>query len=247
MAIRFPNMQPGGGYSSEYTGEPGDIPFQDVNSAIKFYQAQQEAQKAKALKQTNLRAATSRITSAAQERPNFTGVQPSAPPSGMSGGSAWNESGMGYSTGLVPPGTEGGTPHLDIPAYDQERVEALAQRVAAPSLRKLRSEVQSVQGGVYDNPNVKALTLRQALQGYGAGLESTMSGALGAGATMYGNEYDPQVQAAHANFEAQLQAQRLASQERQAALSRAFQAWSQTGDMPGQTNARGLPIRIPAA
>ena len=168
--------------------------------------------------------------------PAFTGVQPSAPPSGFGGGGgAWQEpdaGSLGYSTGLVPPGT---TPRLDIPVYDQEKVEALAQRTAAPSIRKLRNEVQQVQGGVYDNPNVKAMTLRQALEGYGSGLESVVGGSLGTAAGMYGQEYQPQV-------ENVMQNNRLASIERENRYNRAFQSWQKTGKAPGSTNARGLPI-----
>lgn len=143
-----------------------------------------------------------------------------APPSGFTMGSGVygtsNARGTGgYATGLVPP-TRG--VNLEIPEYDQGRVEALAQRVAAPGIRKLRSEVQTAQGGVYDNPNVKAMTLRQALQGYGSGLESVMGGALSAGAGMYAREYDPKVTGAITNYrgnlERELQAERLAAQER---------------------------------
>ena len=235
---------PMGGSSNLYLPDDPEewgTKFGDARSAKTFYEAAGAAQKYKAQKEANLRSATTRISSAAQSAAPV-GQQPAVAPSGFGGGSTWNEEGMGYATGLVPPGSGGGTPHLTIPVYDQGRVEALAQRVAAPSIRKLRDEVQTVQGGVYDNPNVKAMTLRQALQGYGGGLESVMSGALGAGAGMYGQEYDPQVAAAHANYEGELQAQRLASQERQAALNRSFEAWEKTGNAPGSTNVRGLPI-----
>jgi hypothetical protein len=238
-----------GGSSNQYSDNPEDwgVQFADASSALKFYQAKKAANEATAASNANLRTATQGIRSVAQERPNFTGVQPAVAPSGMGGGSTWNEGaaggGAGYATGLVPPGT--GSPHLDIPVYDQQRVEALAQQVAAPGIRKLRNQVQATQGGVYDNPNVKAMTLRQALEGYGSGLESVMGGALGSGAAMYGQEYDPQVAAAHANYEGQLQTERLASQERQAALNRSFESWSKTGTMPGNQNSRGLPI--PAA
>ena len=168
--------------------------------------------------------------------PNFTGVQPAVAPSGFGGGSTWSEpdggSTGGYSTGLVPPGT---TPTLEIPKYDQEKVEALAQRTAAPGIRKLRDQVQEVQQGVYENPNVKAMTLRQALAGYGSGLESVMGGSLGSASGMYNQEYAPQVDAA-------MQANRQAFQERENRYNRSFQAWLKTGQNPGSTSARGLPV-----
>lgn len=130
----------------------------------------------------------------------------------------------GYSTGLIPPST---VAPLTIPVYDQGKVESLAQQVGAPGIKLLRDQVQKAQGATSDNPNVKALTLRQALQGYGSGLESVMGGALTAGAQMYGQEYNPQVAGATANYQGALQqamqAASIAAQERIAAANRASQ------------------------
>jgi hypothetical protein len=144
------------------------------------------------------------------------------PPSGGSFGRA------GYSTGLVPPGSEGA--ELKIPAYDEQKVEGLAQRVAAPGIRKLRDQVQQVQGGVYENPNVKAMTLRDALAGYGTGLENVMGGAFNTASGIYGQEYQPQVAAATTNYQGnlqrELQANSIASQERTAAANRYAQTWN---------------------
>jgi hypothetical protein len=86
---------------------------------------------------------------------------------------------------------------------------------------------------VYDNPNVKRMTLRDALQGYGSGLENVMAGALKTGAGIYGQEYGAQVGKAGAEFgagetrrlqterigaEQGMQRERLASNERIAQL-----------------------------
>ena len=124
---------------------------------------------------------------------------------------------------LTPRVTAG---QLEIPVYDQGRVEALAQRAAAPGIRKLRDQVQQVQGANPENPNVKAMNLRQALAGYGSGLETVMGGALSAGTSMYGQEYDPQVAEATTNYQGNLQRE-LESERRYAQSWNAWiNAWS---------------------
>jgi len=106
----------------------------------------------------------------------------------------------------------GGTISGSLPVYDTGAVEKLTQRFAAPGIRNLRSAVQDVQQGYYENPNVKAHTVRESLAGYGQGLESVMGGALKEGASVYGQEYQPKVQA-------QLQANQIASNEAMQASS----------------------------
>jgi len=124
---------------------------------------------------------------------------------------------------LTPRVTAG---QLEIPEYDNQRVEALAQRAAAPGIRKLRDQVQQVQGANPENPNVKAMNLRQALAGYGSGLETVMGGALSAGTSMYGQEYDPQVAEATTNYQGNLQRE-LESERRYAQSWNAWiNAWS---------------------
>jgi hypothetical protein len=87
------------------------------------------------------------------------------------------------------------------------QVNSLAQRIAAPSIRSLRTAVQDVQQGVYDNPNVKAMTVRQALAGYGQGLESAVGGSLSTAANIYNVPYQAQAQSA-------LQANQIASNQK---------------------------------
>lgn len=83
--------------------------------------------------------------------------------------------------------------YLDMPAYEapasaipeytpssgvsESQIKKLTRQTAAPGLRNLRQQMMSISGQHYANPNVKKMTLRQALAGYGAGLESVMSGA----------------------------------------------------------------------
>ncbi len=122
-----------------------------------------------------------------------------------------------------------GAPDTALPVYDTSKVEALAQRFAAPGIRNLRNTVQNVQQGVYENPNVKRMTLRDALQGYGAGLEGVMAGALKEGAGIYGQEYGPQVQGAlqtqRINATERMQSASNASNERIAELNNQWRAW----------------------
>lgn len=91
------------------------------------------------------------------------------------------------------------------PTYDLNRVESLTQRAAAPGLRKLRNAVSSAANQYYANPNVKAMTLRQALEGYGTGLESVMSSAHSTAASEYGTEYAGKVDTAKTQYQGNLQ------------------------------------------
>ena len=152
-------------------------------------------------------------------------TRPTLPMSVLSGGTSY--SGMktlpGGSSGATP-----GTPETPIapapptpynlPVYDTSKVEGLAQRFATPGIRNLRHSMQDVQQGAYDNPNVKRMTLRDALAGYGQGLESVMAGALKEGTNVYGQQYGAEVSKAGAEFGAGearvLQGTSIASQER---------------------------------
>jgi hypothetical protein len=117
------------------------------------------------------------------------------------------------SFGAVKGGSVGaGTSPGGLPAYDESKVEGLAQRFAAPGIRKLRNAVQETQQGYYENHNVKRMTLRDSLAGYGQGLESVMGGALEKGASVYGQQYGAQVQA-------KLQSNQIASNESMQAAS----------------------------
>jgi len=127
----------------------------------------------------------------------------------------------GFEGGIGGEGTTTTTPGL--PEYDMSKVESLAQRAAAPGVRSLRSAVQETQQGYYANPNVKRMTLRDALAGYGQGLENVMGGAYKTGAAIYGQEYGVQAQGA-------MQQRQIASQEamqqKQIAAAESMQASS---------------------
>ena len=86
------------------------------------------------------------------------------------------------------------------PTYDENKVESLAQRKAAPGLRSARQALQSSTGGYYENPNVKRMTLRDALAGYGMAVENVMAGASNEARSQYNNEYNIEADAAKTNF-----------------------------------------------
>lgn len=68
----------------------------------------------------------------------------------------------------------------------------------------LERQVQQAVGGHYDNPNVKALMVRGALEAYGIGLAGALASAGRQATAEYGQEYQSTYEAAMANFRAKL-------------------------------------------
>lgn len=68
-------------------------------------------------------------------------------------------------------------PTFEAPEFDDRAVRAKAQRIAGPQIRRLRDVIQAAAARNYENPNVRKMTLRQALAGYGQGLGDVMTGA----------------------------------------------------------------------
>lgn len=97
--------------------------------------------------------------------------------SGGGGPSGGNRTSTSTTTFTMPRPTLPKLPTLEMPRVDKRAVAALAQKAAAPGIRTLRESVQTAMNVQSDNPNVRRMTLREALQGYGAGLERVMSGA----------------------------------------------------------------------
>ena len=77
-------------------------------------------------------------------------------------------------TGPVPIAPE--ADEFEGPEWDKRYIARMAQQKAAPEIRKLRTAYQQAAGQSFENPNVKAMTLREALGGYGQGLQSAMAG-----------------------------------------------------------------------
>ncbi len=80
-------------------------------------------------------------------------------------------------------------PKFEMPTWDEGEISSLQQQLAAPTLRKLRQQIREAQGKYYDNPNVKRMTLRDALAGYGLGVEEAMAGSRGQATSEYQQKY----------------------------------------------------------
>lgn len=76
-------------------------------------------------------------------------------------------------------------PEYNAPVWNDAAVGDLTQQRAAAGVRTLRDQIQMATNRRYGSPQVARMTLRSALQGYGAGLDTVMSGA----ATTATNEY----------------------------------------------------------
>ena len=141
----------------------------------------------------------------------------------------WTEqqrpTGSETTTSWTPPGpapTMGEIPEFEAPEWDEGEISRIRQVRAAPGVRRLRGAVQQAMGGVYESPQIKRMTLRQALAGYGMGLESVMSGAGREARGEYGEEYGREY--AGEQMEWQANAQRISQM-----YSGAMQAWAQSG------------------
>ena len=88
------------------------------------------------------------------------------------------------------------------PLPDTGRIQFLTQQAAAPGARKLRMGLLGAlqMAKRAENPNVQALLGRQAVAGYGEGLESVMGGARREGMGMYAPEYAAMTEQEKANW-----------------------------------------------
>ena len=96
----------------------------------------------------------------------------------------------------------GPAPELNLPEYDEDKVSTLTQKRAAPGIRRLREATRSAMSETYDNPNVKKMTVKDALAGYGTGLENVMAGAGRTATQEYGQQYAASVGVEMAKFQA---------------------------------------------
>ena len=147
-----------------------------------------------------------------------------------SGGDRPGEAGGYGAPGAAP--TMGEAPVWQKPEYDEGKVSALTQKRAAPGVRRLRETTQQAMSATYDNPNVKKMTVRDALAGYGTGLESVMAGAGTTARAEYGQEYAADVAGSMATFQGQLtrRAQEFDVQSRNYLMGRENEYWKQRQD-----------------
>jgi len=126
----------------------------------------------------------------------------------------------------------GEAPKLEMPEYDEDKVSSLTQKRAAPAIRRLRETTQQATSGTYDNPNVKKMTVREALAGYGTGLEGVVAGAGRAAAAEYGDQYAASVNAEMAKYQAALnrQSQEYEVRSRDWLMGRENEYWKERQD-----------------
>ena len=98
---------------------------------------------------------------------------------------------------------------FEAPEWDEAEISRLTQKRAAPGLRRLRSAVQMAMTRPYESPQIRRMTLREALSGFGMGLESVMGGAGREATGEYGARYGREFTAATMTWQAQ-QTQRMA-------------------------------------
>lgn len=143
-----------------------------------------------------------------------------ARPTGQVSTSAWAPSGKVPELGDMEP--------FEAPEWDTRKIARKTQVKAAPGVRKLRSAMQRVGARRFENPNVGAMTLREALGGYGLGLQGVMAGAESAAQAEYGREYQQQYQAKAMGYQANLQRQ-------MAEYQTAYQAYLKGGTTTAKT------------
>lgn len=106
--------------------------------------------------------------------------------------------------GVAPEAPEVGA--FAAPPWRESEIRRLTQMKAGPGLRRLRREAQRVAGQYFENPNVKRMTVREALAGMGIGMGSILTGAGGAAAQEYGMQYGREYGAALTSYQAQTNA-----------------------------------------
>lgn len=92
-------------------------------------------------------------------------------------------------------------PVFTPPAYDRSRIRQLSREISAPQTGRLRRGLrETLLQGQYENPNVRGLVARRALEGFGQSLGDVTAKARGAAATEYGQEYQSQFETEKIRF-----------------------------------------------
>ena len=98
-------------------------------------------------------------------------------------------------------------PELKMPQVNKRTIAALQQKHAGPGIRRLREMMQQSLAQTSDNPNVRRMTIREALQGYGTGLESVMAGAYGTARSEHMADIQQQSHEAQLEWQAEINRQ----------------------------------------
>ena len=94
-------------------------------------------------------------------------------------------------------------PEFTAPEAAPGELAGETQRLAAPQIRSLRDITAAALSGAASQPaNIRKMTVRQALQGFGGGLESIVSGARRGAQAVVQSRLGRETQAAQLNFQA---------------------------------------------
>ena len=144
--------------------------------------------------------------------PNTLGSRPFFVPSGQGGaggqripGQAYGPSGPTGQFMTAPP--MGPMPEFKLPIRDEARIGSLTQKAAGPGMREMRKGLREAQRRYYENPNVRRMTLRDAMAGYGMGIEKVMQGARREAQAEYEAEFAPQMTKATMEYRAGVEQQ----------------------------------------
>lgn len=111
----------------------------------------------------------------------------------------------------------------DRPEFDETKVQSLAQQHAAPGIRTLREAYQTAAARLPSSPQTR-LTLKDALKGYGTGLEQVMGGARKTARSEEMQKFQIESQAFQEDYAAKLQQARDMAQLENARLAQQWQA-----------------------
>lgn len=142
----------------------------------------------------------------------------------MAGGSSSGNMNIGAMPTLGAGGTYTKPADYVAPVYDESRVNDITQTQAAGSVRGLRSAMQRISSGSQENPNAQRMTLREALAGYGQGLQNAMSGAAQSARGQYNTEYGIQADTAKTNYGASVDERKINFQAQENARIAQYQA-----------------------
>jgi hypothetical protein len=132
--------------------------------------------------------------------------------------------GVGGASSLVSSDEYKSPDPYKAPIYDENKIRSLTQEQAAPSIRGLRSSMQRIAGSSSDNPNAKRMTLREALAGYGQGLQSAISGASASARNAYNQEYGIKANEGLINYNESVSSSRMNFENKQKEEAARYQA-----------------------
>lgn len=88
------------------------------------------------------------------------------------------------------------------PEWDVGEIKKRTAEISGPKVRQLRQALNQALVKHYENPNVRKMMVRSALQGYGIGLGNVTAAAATAARSEYAQKYSFDMSAAMANFNA---------------------------------------------